>query len=121
MSGHWAPAGAASTPRALARRAAWHLSIAVVLFAVLQLVLVGIAVDHGASATLTMGALGVLVGVMIPLARWMLLRWRPDAQSIACRTLIRRYRRDMALLWAAVIVVPFVWVLLAAGATGAVW
>lgn len=110
----------ASVPaaRSLGRRMTWHAATALVAFAALQIWLVMSAVAAGAPSALIGVALIILLLLALPATRALERRWyHLSRQALASWGLHARFRRDVRRLWAAALVLPFLWVSGAMAAT----
>lgn len=113
----------ASVPpaRSLGRRMTWHAATALVVFAALQVWLVSSAVAAGASSTLTIVALVMLLALALPIARSTERRWyHLSRQALASWGLHARFRRDVRRLWVAALTLPFLWISGTLAATDAI-
>ena len=113
----------ASVPaaRSLGRRMTWHAAAALIAFAVMQIWLVSSAISAGAPSALIVVALIVLLAVAVPVTRAIERRWyHLSRQALASWGLHARFRRDVRRLWAAALVLPFLWVSGAMAATDAI-
>ncbi len=107
--------------RSLGRRMTWHAATALVAFAALQIWLVSSAIAAGASSTLVVVALIVLLALAVPVARSTERRWyHLSRQALASWGLHARFRRDVRRLWVAALTLPFLWVSGAMAATDAI-
>ncbi|GGJ53640.1 hypothetical protein CDQ92_15940 [Sphingopyxis bauzanensis] len=107
--------------RSLGRRMTWHAATALVAFAALQIWLVSSAIAAGASSTLVVVALIVLLALAVPVARSTERRWyHLSRQALASWGLHARFRRDVRRLWIAALTLPFLWVSGAMAATDAI-
>lgn len=107
--------------RSLGRRMTWHAATALIVFAALQVWLVSGAVAAGASTAYTFVALVMLLALAVPVARATERRWyRLSRQALASWGLHARFRRDVRRLWAAALILPFLWVSGTLAATDAI-
>ncbi|MBJ7439783.1 MAG: hypothetical protein JHD35_12260 [Sphingopyxis sp.] len=107
--------------RSLGRRMTWHAATALIAFAALQIWLVSSAIAAGASSTLIVVALIVLLALAVPVARSTERRWyHLSRQALASWGLHARFRRDVRRLWVAALTLPFLWVSGAMAATDAI-
>ncbi|MBU0824175.1 MAG: hypothetical protein KKA44_12480 [Alphaproteobacteria bacterium] len=107
--------------RSLGRRMTWHAATALVAFAALQIWLVSSAIAAGASSTLIVVALIVLLALAVPVARSTERRWyHLSRQALASWGLHARFCRDVRRLWVAALTLPFLWVSGAMAATDAI-
>ncbi|MBL8649679.1 MAG: hypothetical protein JNL35_04675 [Sphingopyxis sp.] len=104
--------------RSLGRRMTFHAATALLVFAALQIWLVSSAISAGAPTALTFVALTLLLAIAVPFARITERRWyHLSRQALASWGLHARFRRDVRRLWAAALVLPFLWVSGAMAAT----
>ena len=110
---------APASPARLAQRMSRHLAGAVITFALVQLVLLHLAVSGGAPTALGYGALAMVVLIALPTARRLERRWRDFADTaLPSPRLGQLWARDVRRLWLAAIMVPGLWIGGAAALTG---
>ncbi len=96
----------------------WHAAFALLTFAALQIWLVSSAITLGAPSALTVVALVLLLALAVPIARTTERRWyHLSRQALASWGLHARFRRDVLRLWAAALILPFLWISGAMAAT----
>jgi hypothetical protein len=97
-------------PRSLARGMTLHASLALMMFAVLQIAGVILLNDHPGGRILPFVALGTLMLFAVPFSRGLERRWKRLAdQALPSGQLTERYRRDRARLWRVAAAVPMLW------------
>jgi hypothetical protein len=97
-----------------ARRRDWrkamsdHVAYGLLVYTALQIFVTVKALAHGTSSALPYLALIVLVAGIIPVCRWFEKRWAnlDDAQA-SDAGFASAFRRDVAILWALAIGLPF--------------
>ena len=95
----------------LARQITVHVSLAVVVFAALQIGgIIYLSGLPGATATPYV-ALAVLLLLAIPFARRLESRWSfLSKRALPCPGLIKRFQKDRNRLWLFALLVPAVWI-----------
>jgi hypothetical protein len=84
-----------------------HVAAALLVFTALQLLVTMRYLSAGASRTLPLLTLAMLVGVAIPGCRWLERRWAAlGDEAGGDPALGRPFRRDIALLWAVALALP---------------
>lgn len=111
-TGVWRRAGAhVPAPRSLGRRMTVHAAAALIGFSMWQIWLISNAISHGATSALLLVAVVVVVALAVPMAQSLERRWDVlSRQALASSGLHDRFRRDVRRLWAAALVVPFLWI-----------
>lgn len=100
-------------PRAstLGARMTRHAAAALIAFVASQIWLMAVAIDRGASPTITVIALVLVLAAAIPYARRTERRWFLLGQySLPSVALTARYWRDVRRLWLLALFVPALWV-----------
>lgn len=106
------PPGTDHIPTQVARHVGGHVAGAVMLFALVQLWATGAVVSAGGPHWLPLVGIAVLVLGAIPMGRFIERRWNHRGRNIApSPNAAARYRRDLALMWSAALLVPPAWVL----------
>lgn len=101
--------------RRLGNQMTRHLAVALLVFTVVQIWLVGAVIETGAPRGTAIGAMVFLTVVALPFARITERRWQAlGQQALPSPALMDRFRRDTRLIWALTLTMPAAW-------TGAVW
>lgn len=103
--------GSAMAAPRLARSMTWHASLALLVFAGVQLWGVMALSGSPGSRALPFIALGLLILLAIPFARRLERRWSDLARSaLPSDGLVTSFRRDRSRLWRLALLVPTLWI-----------
>jgi hypothetical protein len=97
--------------RSLGKRMSIHAALSLIAFSLWQIWLVSLAIDRGYSAMLLLVALAMVAILAAPISLNFDRRWDDiSRQALASSGLHDRFRRDVRMLWAGALCVPFLWV-----------
>lgn len=99
-------------PRArhLGNQMSRHAAVAVIVFAVMQIWLVGAAIEAGAPRGISIVAMLVLLAAALPYTRIVERRWQAlGQQALPSPALMDRFRSDLRRLWVLTAIVPAMW------------
>lgn len=104
-----------SPSRRMARAMSLHLAVAVVVFALIQVVCITLAVDRGMPPQLAYIGLAVVVAIAVPAAHRRERIWSGLGQdALPSPGLSHRFHRDVRRVWALSLLGPVAWTAIAA-------